>query len=171
MSLQDIITNLGTAIINLVDRKILKHCEQIETVLLELKAKIDILVEESGENNPDTPVTPATEEFDINGYTGTITTLLEDDNYVTIYEFNPVLDMNNRWFRGTYDNKPDKLLLIKENDEVIEYKYREVLGSMYGGYMDTGFQITGNIKQVKLYSTTIQKINISSFSTALMPPV
>lgn len=51
MALQDIITNLGTAIINLVDRKILKHCEQIETVLLELKAKIDILVEESNSSS------------------------------------------------------------------------------------------------------------------------
>ncbi len=62
MALQDIITNLGTAIINLVDRKILKHCEQIETVLLELKAKIDILVEESGSSSGgDTPVTPPDE--------------------------------------------------------------------------------------------------------------
>lgn len=170
MALQDIITNLGTAIINLVDRKVLKHCEQIETVLLELKAKIDILVEESGDNTPDIPVTPTTEEFDINGYTGTVTTLLEDDNYVTIYEFNPVLNMNNRWFRVTYDNKPDKLLLVNENDEAIEYNYRQALGSMYSGYTDTSFQITGNIKQIKLYSTTIQKINISSFSTGVMPP-
>ena len=61
MALQDIITNLGTAIINLVDRKILKHCEQIETVLLDLKTKIDILVEESGGNGGDTPVTPPDE--------------------------------------------------------------------------------------------------------------
>ena len=169
MALQDIVTNLGTAIINLVDRKILKHCEQIETVLLELKAKIDILVEESGENNPDIPVTPATEEFDINGYTGTITTLLEDDNYVTIYEFNPVLNITDKWFRGTYDNKPNKVFVIRENDEVFELSYgpQSYINPFYN---DTLFQAKGSIKQVKLYSTTIQKINISSFSTAVMPP-
>lgn len=171
MALQDIITNLGTAIINLVNVRISKafttHDSELEEILLDLKTKVDEL---AGSNTPDIPVTPTTEEFDINGYTGTITTLLEDDNYVTIYEFNPVLNMNNRWFRGTYDNKPDKLLLIKENDEVIEYNYRPALGSMYSGYTDTSFQITGNIKQIKLYSTTIQKINISSFSTGVMPP-
>ena len=46
MALQDVITNLGTAIINLVDRKILMHCDDIEVVLLDLKTKIDELVGE-----------------------------------------------------------------------------------------------------------------------------
>lgn len=61
MALQDIITNLGTAIINLVNMKILKHCNEMETVLLDLKTKIDTLVEESGSNGGDTPVTPPDE--------------------------------------------------------------------------------------------------------------
>lgn len=171
MALQDTITNLGTAIINLVTSKITKHSSEIEEALLELQAKIDELL--GGGEGPSGGEEPglAQTSFNINGYTGTVSTSTEDDMYVTIYEFNPVLNMDNKWFKGTYDNKPDKLLLVKENDEVIEYKYREVLGSMYGGYMDTGFQITGSIKQVKLYSTTIQKINISSFSAGPMPPV
>lgn len=57
MTLQDTITNLGTAIINLVNMRITKqvaaHCEEIETVLLELKSKIDELVENSGNSSGD----------------------------------------------------------------------------------------------------------------------
>lgn len=49
MALQDIITNLGTAIINLVTSKITKHDSEIEETLLELQAKIDGLLEGSGE--------------------------------------------------------------------------------------------------------------------------
>lgn len=48
MALQDIITNLGTAIINLVTSKITKHEAEIEEILLDLKAKVDALV---GDNN------------------------------------------------------------------------------------------------------------------------
>lgn len=60
MALQDIITNLGTAIINLVNVRISKafttHDSELEEILLELKAKIDELV---GDNNtPDIPDTP-----------------------------------------------------------------------------------------------------------------
>ncbi len=52
MALQDTIVNLGNAIINLVNSKILKanneQNEEIETTLLDLKAKIDELVEQGG---------------------------------------------------------------------------------------------------------------------------
>lgn len=52
MALQDTIVNLGNAIINLVNSKILKanneQNEEIETTLLDLKAKIDDLVEQGG---------------------------------------------------------------------------------------------------------------------------
>ena len=44
MALQDTITNLGTAIINLVTSKITKHSSEIEEALLELQAKIDELL-------------------------------------------------------------------------------------------------------------------------------
>ena len=71
MALQDIITNLGTAIINLVNVRITKafttHDSELEEILLDLKAKVDEL---AGDNTPDIPVTPTTEEFDINCYTG-----------------------------------------------------------------------------------------------------
>lgn len=171
MALQDIITNLGTAIINLVNVRITKafttHDTELEEILLDLKAKVDKLV---GDNSSDIPITPTTEEFDINGYTGTITTLSEGDSYVTIYEFNPVLSINNRWFRGTWDNKPNKFLLIKEDGEVVEVK-NQPTGSTLSGYGDTSFQITGSIKQLKLYSDSNEKINITNFSTGLMPPV
>lgn len=60
MTLQNTITNLGTAIINLVNIRITKqvaaHCEEIETTLLELKSKVDELVENSSNSsggNPD----------------------------------------------------------------------------------------------------------------------
>lgn len=57
MALQDIITNLGTAIINLVNVRISKafttQDSELEEILLDLKAKVDELV---GDNNtPDTP--------------------------------------------------------------------------------------------------------------------
>ena len=55
MTLQDTITNLGTAIINLVNMRITKqvtaHCEEIETTLLELKSKVDELVENSSNSS------------------------------------------------------------------------------------------------------------------------
>ena len=176
MALQDIITNLGTAIINLVDRKILKHCEQIETVLLELKAKIDILVEESGGNTPDIPVIPTTEDFDINGYTGTITTLLEDDNYVTIYEFNSVLNLSTANFlNGDYDKKPVKIVLINERDVPLELQDfgSGTMGAIHSGYNNTHFQISANdkLKQLKLYSENNERINITRFYTTLKAPV
>lgn len=49
MALQDIITNLGTAIINLVTSKITKHDAEIEETLLELKTKVDALIENGEE--------------------------------------------------------------------------------------------------------------------------
>lgn len=60
MALQDIITNLGTSIINLVNVRISKafttHDAELEEILLDLKAKIDELV---GDNNtPEIPDNP-----------------------------------------------------------------------------------------------------------------
>lgn len=56
MALQDIITNLGTAIINLVNVRITKafttHDSELEEILLDLKAKVDELVRD---NTPDIP--------------------------------------------------------------------------------------------------------------------
>lgn len=51
MALQDVITNLGTAIINLVTSKITKHASEIEETLLDLKAKVDALVENGGDTS------------------------------------------------------------------------------------------------------------------------
>lgn len=179
MALQDIITNLGTAIINLVDRKILKHCEQIETVLLELKAKIDILVEESGSSSggdtpvapPDEPIkpTPIIEEFNIDGFTGTLTTSTEDNMYVTTYSFNPVITAT-KWFSGYLNELPNKFIYITENDISYELSswdnYAEPLYG-YHYYVDNKFfTVYGvyTIKQIKLYSSTIQKMNLTSLS-------
>ena len=70
MALQDIITNLGTAIINLVNVRISKafttHDSELEEILLDLKAKIDELV---GDNTPDTPDIPPviTQQIEITG--------------------------------------------------------------------------------------------------------
>lgn len=54
MALQDIITNLGSSIINLVKLRIEKaftiHDTELEDILLELKKKIDSMVDSSGGN-------------------------------------------------------------------------------------------------------------------------
>lgn len=181
MALQDIITNLGTAIINLVDRKILKHCEQIETVLLELKAKIDILVEESGSSSggdtpvtpPDEPITPIpiTKEFNIDGFTGTVTTSTEDNMYVTTYNFNPILTTTN-WISGHFDNAPDKFIYFTENNDIHELTGNDNYSEPAPGYWrnDKFFAVYANydnsykIKQIKLYSSTIEKINFTNIS-------
>lgn len=79
MALQDIITNLGTAIINLVNVRISKafttHDSELEEILLDLKAKIDEL---AGDNN--TPIIPdippvTTQQIEI---TGDYTLLFKD---------------------------------------------------------------------------------------------
>lgn len=49
MALQDIMTNLGTAIINLVTKKIEKHNTEKEATLLELQEKFDGLIESGDE--------------------------------------------------------------------------------------------------------------------------
>ena len=177
MALQDIITNLGTAIVNLVNVRITKafttHDTEFEEILLDLKAKVDELV---GDNTPDIPVTPTTEEFDINGYTGTITTLLEDDNYVTIYEFNPVLSLStSKFFSGDYDKKPVKIILTNEQDIPKELQDfgSTTIPLTNSGYNNTYFQISANnsLKQLKLYSENNERINITRFYNTSKAPV
>ncbi len=163
MALQDIITNLGTAIINLVNVRISKafttHDSELEEILLDLKAKIDEL---AGSNTPDVPVTPTTEEFDINGYTGTITTLLEDENYVTIYEFNSILQIHGT-LSGTYDKKPARVVFINGSDEEIEVKYNVLENNMI--FTDTEFKIVAfSVKKIKFYNNTNEKINIMTLT-------
>lgn len=168
MALQDIITNLGTAIINLVNVRISKafttHDSELEVILLELKSKIDELVENSTPSTPtepDTP-TPTTEEFDINGYTGTVTTLLEDNNYVTIYEFNSILQIHGT-LSGTYDKKPTRVIFINESDEEIEVKYNILENNMI--FTDTEFKIVAfSVKKIKFYNNTNEKINIMTLT-------
>lgn len=176
MALQDIITNLGTSIINLVNVRITKafttHDTELEEILLDLKAKVDKLV---GDNTPDIPVTPTTEEFDINGYTGTITTLSEDDNYVTIYEFNPVLSLStSKFFSGDYDKKPVKIILTNEQDVPLELQDfgTSSMGATASGYNNTHFQISanGSLKQLKLYNENTERIDITRFYTISKAP-
>ncbi|MFR1671422.1 MAG: hypothetical protein ACLSWI_00575 [Candidatus Gastranaerophilaceae bacterium] len=177
MALQDIITNLGTAIINLVNVRITKafttHDSELEEILLDLKAKVDEL---AGDNTPDIPVTPTTEEFDINGYTGTITTLSEDDNYVTIYEFNPVLSLpTSKFFSGDYDKKPVKIVLTNEQDVPLELQDFGTgsMGSTVSGYNNTHFQISarnGSLKQLKLYNENTERIDVTRFYTISEAP-
>lgn len=169
MALQDMITNLGTAIINLVNVRISKafttHDSELEGILLDLKAKVDEL---AGSNTPDIPVTPTTEEFDINGYTGTVTTLLEDDNYVTIYEFNPVVTLStSKFFSGDYDKKPVKIVLTNEQNVPVELQDfgSTTIPLTASGYNNTHFQISANssLKQLKLYSENNERIDITRF--------
>lgn len=169
MALQDIITNLGTVIINLVNVRISKaftaHDSELEEILLDLKTKVDALV---GDNTPDIPITPPTEDFDINGYTGTITTLLENENYVTIYEFNPVVTLStSKFFSGDYDKKPVKIVLTNEQNVPLELQNfgSTTIPLTVSGYNNTHFQISanGSLKQLKLYSENNERIDITRF--------
>lgn len=177
MALQDIITNLGTAIINLVNVRITKafttHDSELEGILLDLKAKVDEL---AGSNTPDIPVTPTQEDFDINGYTGTITTLLEDDNYVTIYEFNPVVTLStSKFFSGDYDKKPVKIVLTNEQNVPVELQDfgSTTIPLTASGYNNTHFQISANssLKQLELSSENNERIDITRFYDIPKAPI
>lgn len=141
--------------------------------MLDLKAKVDELV---GDNSSEIPITPTTEEFDINGYTGTVATVLEENSYVTIYEFNPVVTLStSKFFNGDYDKKPVKIVLTNEQDipkELQDYGNTTV-PLVVSGYNNTYFQISANdsLKQLKLYSENNERINITRFYNTSKAPV
>lgn len=104
MALQEIITKLGTAIINLITKKIEKHDTEIEAILLELKAKIDSIVDSSGD-------TTGEEVLNVNRVDGETIILTKEylNKYVTEAIFTEDLQVsmsqpryNNLCDRGRY---------------------------------------------------------------------
>ena len=119
-------------------------------------------------SNPKQEESPTAEEFNIVGFTGTVTTTAEDGLYITIYTFNPMVTPT-KWISGHFDEVPDKFIYITENDYICnlysEEHYAEPLSAGY--YHDEKYFTIinpGTIEQIKLYSSTTKKINLIDIS-------
>lgn len=129
MALQDVITNLGTAIINLVNVKITKaftiHDYELEEILLELKTKVDALVENSGSTDDvDEPgLYPSVMTETINGLEATVTVLKSGSDVYTTYEFTEATPKisGTLFLYMTYDEAPSSIVIV-DGESSVEYE-------------------------------------------------
>lgn len=112
--------------------------------------------------------------FNIDGYTGSVTTSEEGEYHLITYTFDEVINTDNFWFSGTYDKEPDKIAVTYESGATTDNIPNGPFSSINPFFNETTFSvgtIGDGLKQITFYSTTSEIISVTSLTTRMRPPV
>lgn len=116
-------------------------------------------------------VDTTTENFSLaGGYTGEITTSVEDGMYITTYTFDSPITTTTHWISGHFDQSPDKFeYMISGYSTVHELADNVSFSEPSSAYWSVNKYFAmydiNNVDTIILSSSTVQKINITDIST------